>query len=321
VKMEHVMMKGRPDVGLINKKEATVAAIEVVVEHMPESNVIAFYKDLNTVLIRFDLKSYDDLSRALEPVLTPDEVDYCIDSKRCSDCREYQKIAFMEIKEVACGKCGVISKAAFLYAGADRLSKPATPEHFSSEELDQAKAEGVSIRLMYNRIMEVDAFANACSGCLTPFDGPWHPLAWRQAAAVTLAGSKEIKSGFFCEPCSNRRSRKVLEQLLGAIKERLSQIAEPDGTRHCIRCNAIVTPGHIYCDGCYKIWVRYHNANYPEHYCHRCGKSAETTKENRWCETCKQRWSLIRRRRLPLELEQQRLTEFKNLLNHRIIWA
>ncbi|MGB5069660.1 MAG: hypothetical protein WBO28_01800 [Flavobacteriales bacterium] len=317
VEMEYDMKTARADVSLINKKNETVAAIEVVVTHAPEPGVIEFYKKQKIVLVRFDIHEDQDLSRASEPILTPDHVDYCPGSKRCTDCGEYKEDMVMEIWEVTCGQCGETGKAAYLYAGADRLSLPATPEYFTADEIKQAKAGGANIRARYNWILEKEACANSCRKCDTPFSGPWHPLARGQNATLLKEVPKEIQIGMYCEACTDHRSLKKINQRLGGLGSRLAQIKEPEGPFHCIRCKASVGAGYLYCTKCFESWSRYRNENYPERFCHECGEPWQTSKADCRCTSCKKKWGKRQYDREPLVTERERLFRLKQTVKHR----
>lgn len=57
---------------------------------------------------------------------------------------------------------------------------------------------------------------------------------------------------------------------------------------YCIRCGDRIPfdPYRPLCDECYWVWSDYGNPNYPEHYCHSCGKPNNTTKEKPLCYSC-----------------------------------
>ena len=57
---------------------------------------------------------------------------------------------------------------------------------------------------------------------------------------------------------------------------------------HCIRCgrNLPFDTLHALCADCYDVWAEYGDADYPEHYCHLCGKPSMTTKAKPLCTAC-----------------------------------
>ena len=71
--------------------------------------------------------------------------------------------------------------------------------------------------------------------------------------------------------------KRVLDKVLGRIQ----------GT-HCIRCQALI-PQNLdkpLCDKCFAKWDEYGNRNYPERYCHNCGREAVTTYAKPLCADC-----------------------------------
>lgn len=83
------------------------------------------------------------------------------------------------------------------------------------------------------------------------------------------------------------------EKDLDVIKELGNLIADlnpfkKDEPGYCIRCGDEIefNPHVPYCKKCYIIWKKYEDANYPEKYCHDCGKGNRTTKSKPVCYKC-----------------------------------
>ena len=59
-------------------------------------------------------------------------------------------------------------------------------------------------------------------------------------------------------------------------------------TGFCIRCRERIPLSSYYtlCNSCFDTWAQFCNWNYPENYCHACGKSTETSKNQPFCEKC-----------------------------------
>lgn len=57
---------------------------------------------------------------------------------------------------------------------------------------------------------------------------------------------------------------------------------------YCIRCAEKIpfNPVRPLCDKCYQIWAKNANPEYPEKYCHVCGKSSKQSYEKPVCYTC-----------------------------------
>jgi hypothetical protein len=56
----------------------------------------------------------------------------------------------------------------------------------------------------------------------------------------------------------------------------------------CIRCQASMPrdPWRPLCSGCYEVWVAYQNADYPEQWCHFCGRPEATSVNRPLCRSC-----------------------------------
>ncbi len=59
----------------------------------------------------------------------------------------------------------------------------------------------------------------------------------------------------------------------------------------CIRCGREIglNPSRPLCDSCYDSWAEYENEDYPEKFCHACGKPRQTSYAKPLCWTCFQK--------------------------------
>lgn len=57
---------------------------------------------------------------------------------------------------------------------------------------------------------------------------------------------------------------------------------------YCIRCKRKIPYNLDYplCNECFEVWAQYGDLDYPEHYCHTCGKRASTSKGRPECNSC-----------------------------------
>ena len=85
---------------------------------------------------------------------------------------------------------------------------------------------------------------------------------------------------------SLRRDR-VLYEAIRKESVRLVRVSKPlDG--YCIRCK-IRLPSNLaepYCEKHFKTWQKFKNGEYPEKYCHACGKKHVTTMNEPLCPEC-----------------------------------
>ena len=65
-------------------------------------------------------------------------------------------------------------------------------------------------------------------------------------------------------------------------------LAMPKSKGFCIRCVAPVAlnPAARLCRDCWTVWVVFENEEYPEKFCHECGRKADTSKARPRCERC-----------------------------------
>ncbi len=56
----------------------------------------------------------------------------------------------------------------------------------------------------------------------------------------------------------------------------------------CVRCKGVLKadPTHPYCKDCYATWKQFGDPDYPERFCHLCGKSNDSTMRKPTCYDC-----------------------------------
>ncbi|MBM2832666.1 MAG: hypothetical protein HW414_1718 [Dehalococcoidia bacterium] len=76
------------------------------------------------------------------------------------------------------------------------------------------------------------------------------------------------------------------EQLEGSPRPPKRQAKEQIG--FCIRCRTPLphNPDKPYCPECFDIWNEYQDPNYPDRYCHTCGRDSPTTMLKPQCKSC-----------------------------------
>lgn len=75
----------RPDIVLLDEDNEPIIAIEVVVTHAPEDEVMQYYAERGIVCVQLKIKSYDDLSTFEKKLSNPDEVNVC-HNPTCKQC-------------------------------------------------------------------------------------------------------------------------------------------------------------------------------------------------------------------------------------------
>jgi len=88
----------------------------------------------------------------------------------------------------------------------------------------------------------------------------------------------------------------LLERAISKIEKGLSDIIGDNSSRdvgngHCLRCGNGI-PLNVeapYCPGCYRVWAKYKDDEFEEHFCHLCGEPADTSMKKPLCASCYKR--------------------------------
>jgi len=84
--------------------------------------------------------------------------------------------------------------------------------------------------------------------------------------------------------------KKETEKSTPQAKERVQKVQEKQSvvSGFCIRCHANMefNPNHPLCSKCYKSWARYGKSDFPEKYCHVCGKESKQSVAKPVCISC-----------------------------------
>jgi len=91
VKKEYDMKTCRPDIALLKEKGGVLAAIEIIVSHAPENNVLSFYRTNNIPLINITLNPSDpikELENIDAKIQHPTRVDF-LSNMSCPSYRQF----------------------------------------------------------------------------------------------------------------------------------------------------------------------------------------------------------------------------------------
>ena len=183
----------RSDIGLLSKEGNIVAAIEVVVTHLPEQSTAEYYKKKGIPLIIFRLKSDTELSRVGENVLTPDLVDVCLNPK-CPSCNEHMPRLSLLLIDGKCWKCKSPMKVAALRGDAGYECE------FAANHIALANQNGANIQTRYSRTVRDRYPANTCRKCNAIIGG--HYLFSDYVADDEYPRTR-LDAGYYCPTCSN----------------------------------------------------------------------------------------------------------------------
>lgn len=205
VKVEYNLTVCQPDIALFGEDGKVVAAVEVVVTHKPEENVIEYYHDKNIILIQINLTSDDDIENLENKISRPDRVTTCYNPK-CGKCGHYQQKKIMTIIDGPCWKCDNTMKIATISSSTgglvDGYSNNLRPSAFTHEEINFAKLKGVILKSQYSKTTHDKYIANSCTKC-GAFAGDFY--LFTQYIAPSSYGdlsSESFDIGYLCEYCN-----------------------------------------------------------------------------------------------------------------------
>jgi hypothetical protein len=150
-----------PDILIYDNADKPYIAIEIVVTHEPEEQVIKYYEENDIILVLFKLDSDEDLDLINRETLNPRTVDFCINPK-CDKCGNRMNAKYICIGAIDCWKCHRPMKASWIEARFEVFS----PEDFTLSELDYARNNGVIIKKVTSKTLDGEQYlANVCSHC------------------------------------------------------------------------------------------------------------------------------------------------------------
>ena len=103
--------------------------------------------------------------------------------------------------------------------------------------------------------------------------------------AVTILGSSK--------PLLGHRKRKPTPSVTADVIAPYSAKRKEKKQGHCVRCKTELryNPDYPFCVDCYTSWAKWSNDDFPEKYCHRCGKEKDTiTRVKPQCRECYHAW-------------------------------
>lgn len=104
IKEEYNLKVCQPDIALLDSNGNIIAAIEIVVTHSPEYNVLQYYRDNKILLFQINLSSDEDLKFVREKISTPDIVDFCL-NPNCANKKLYSIIRRIGHCKDRCSNC------------------------------------------------------------------------------------------------------------------------------------------------------------------------------------------------------------------------
>jgi len=204
VKIEHNLTLCQPDIALLEENGKVFGAVEIVVTHKPEENVLKYYSKNDIILIQINLTSDKDIDEIERKISRPDRVLTCLNPK-CKICGHYQSKKRMTIIDGTCWKCRNIMKVAAISisnGGMVRgISNNLRPSDFTSEEIAFAKSKGVILKTQYSKTVHDSYVANSCAKCGSFVGDHFLHTDYIVPASFGQLSSQIYNIGYHCENC------------------------------------------------------------------------------------------------------------------------
>lgn len=193
VRLEYEIGDCQPDIALLDPSSKVVAVIEVVVTHSPEEKTLNYYTKNQIAVVRYKLRTDEDLQRLDNSVLEPDQVSLCVNPK-CPDCKQYMSIKRLLIMDAPCWKCLAPMTIAALRGDAGYIDL----NGFSESEIQIATKKGVYLATNYSRTVKETYISNTCPRC-SAFIG--NHYLFNNYVAVLDYLRESIEVGYYCPAC------------------------------------------------------------------------------------------------------------------------
>ena len=148
IKEEYTLGKYRADIALLNKENRALVAIEVVVTHPPEKEVLQYYKDNRITLVQINLISEEDLIKVEEIAKNPHIVDMCMNPE-CLNREKYTIKREILQRRILCG----LGQHQILEyrIGTDSIFGRQLSTNFTKDEIDWVKSNFKNIIIKSTR--------------------------------------------------------------------------------------------------------------------------------------------------------------------------
>jgi len=176
IREEYNLKVCRPDIALLNEDGKIFAAIEIVVKHAPEEDVLQYFKENNIVLIQINVNDEEELSKITEKIQIPDFVDYCL-NPTCPNYLRYNIKRQLLWKKIPCNKglhSIVVCKVAIDCAFGRHENYD-----FSHNEIQWIKQNGTNISFKKKDNLRIATFS--CSNCAVQNDRYMRSLRTRRS--------------------------------------------------------------------------------------------------------------------------------------------
>jgi hypothetical protein len=199
VKLETAVDRIRPDILLSDPDGKPRIAIEIVVSHAPEPEMLTFCNERDIQVVELHLTADSDLDRIEELIANPTKVHACR-NKPCPKCNNRLRTKVLLLIHGKCWAC----ERPIIVAAIDDDCMPIGPEQFTDDEIQIARKYGVSLKKRFIAFDNLEVWVNACTHC-PKCVGPSHLDSQYTAVTATHAyKTEQLKIGYYCPSCDIR---------------------------------------------------------------------------------------------------------------------
>lgn len=218
----------KPDIALLDEDNKVVIAIEIVVTHKPEPDILRYYNDNKIACLQVVAKDFEDCEIIEEKLTHPDSVNIC-PNPICKKCGKRMINPKLVTVTTECYRCKKKMKLAMIAAPGRVLS----PAKFNKEEVEIAKTLGVNIQDKYSNTRKDNYLANVCEYC-NAFVGDFYIYNY-----VELMHENEIDLDYRCFHCMDEeeRLRNLAEQqALNDRRKKIQYLQSQEVYKPCPEC-------------------------------------------------------------------------------------
>lgn len=162
IKEEYNFKVCQPDIAMLDAEGKVIAAIEIVVTHEPEEDVLQYYESNGITLIQINLISLEDLDRVEEKITNPDVVTFCLNPK-CLNFRNHKAWRKLVVADKRCNRCRQPMRTCYVEANSVFGAKITTI--LTENEMSLAQSKGVRFKMRGDKTTKEKHPVISCLNC------------------------------------------------------------------------------------------------------------------------------------------------------------
>jgi len=147
---------------LLDSEGEVLAAIEIVVTHEPEENVLRYYERNAITLIQINLFSEEDLYKVEEKIANPDVVNFCL-NLNCPNFLNHEAKRKLIVANTTCKRSKHPMRAC--HVEADSVFGAIGTSILTENELKSAYRQGVRFKIREDKATKKKIYEIICMEC------------------------------------------------------------------------------------------------------------------------------------------------------------